>query len=127
MAFRAMPHVTTGCSPFFLLHGREMTLPFNAHLKAKITNMNSTHSQRLASLKASLKLAYESVRRANRKSHVNNKKYYDRRAKHRQFQAGDYVDLYRPARKPGLSRKFHKVWTGTFKVTAKNSDLITRS
>ena len=119
MAFRATPHVTTGYSPFFLLHGREMILPTNADLKAKITNTNPSHSQRLASLKTSLKLAYESVRRATRKSHENNKKYYDRRAKLRQFQVGDHVYLHNTARKPGLSRKFHKASTGTFKVTAK--------
>ena len=123
MAFRATPHVTTGYSPFFLLNGREMTLPSNVDLKAKVTNTNSSHSQRLASLKASLKLAYESVRCANRKSHDNNKKYYDRRAKHRQFQAGDYVYLYSPATKLGLPGIFHKVWTGPFKVTAKILDL----
>ena len=40
-----------------------------------------------------------------------------------QFQAGDYVYLYSPARKPGLSRKFHKAWTSPFIITAKISDL----
>ena len=99
-----------------------MTLPRNADLKAKVTNIKSSHSQRLANLKGTLKLAYESVRRANRKSR-DNKKYYDRRAKHRQFQAGDYVDLNNPARQPGLSRKFHKYWAGPYEKAAKISDL----
>ena len=31
--------------------------------------------------------------------------------------------LYNPARKPGQCHKFHKLWTGPFKVTAKLSDL----
>ena len=31
--------------------------------------------------------------------------------------------MYNPAKKPGLCHKFHKPWTGPFKVTAKLSDL----
>ena len=43
--------------------------------------------------------------------------------KNREFQKGEWIYLYNPARKPGLSRKFHRAWTGPFKVAAKISDL----
>jgi len=33
------------------------------------------------------------------------------------------VYLYNPAKKPGLTRKFHKPWTGPFKIVKKISDL----
>ena len=36
MAKRATPSTATGYGPIFLLHGREMTLPSNEDLKAKI-------------------------------------------------------------------------------------------
>jgi len=35
MAFRATPNITTKYSSFYLLHGREMALPTNEHLKDK--------------------------------------------------------------------------------------------
>jgi hypothetical protein len=63
------------------------------------------------------------VKWANKKSHQGNKKYQDRRAKHREFKVGDLVHLYQPARRPGLSAKFFRPWTGPHQVTAKISNL----
>ena len=77
----------------------------------------------LESLKYSLKLAYESVRKANRKSHLNNRRIYDRKARPRSFKIGNLVYLNNPDRKPGQCYKFHKPWTGPFKVTAELSYL----
>ena len=61
--------------------------------------------------------------RKNKKSHLKNKRLYDRKAKLRSFQTGDIVYLYNPAKKPGKCFKFHKYWTGPFQITAKLSDL----
>jgi len=38
MTYRATPHSTTGYSPFYLPHGREMILPNEGDLKAKISH-----------------------------------------------------------------------------------------
>ena len=46
-----------------------------------------------------------------------------RKAKLRKFHTGNLVYLFNPSVKPGLSRKFHKVWSGPFRITAKISDL----
>jgi len=43
MSHRATPHSTTGFSPFFLLHGREMILPSHDVLKARVTGGNLDH------------------------------------------------------------------------------------
>jgi transposase InsO family protein len=123
MAYRATPNTVTGYSPFYLMHGREMLLPSSDNLKAKISKLPLDHTQRLQNLKDSLKLAYKTVRQANRKSRRKNKKLYDRKAKLRSFQKGDFVYLFNPAVKPGLSRKFHKPWSGPYRITAKISDL----
>jgi ribosomal protein L21E len=123
MGYRATPHTTTGYSPFYLLHGREMSLPGNDNLKAKVATNARDIDQRIESLKASLKSALRSVKWANRRSHERNKKYHDRRAKLREFEVGDLVYLFQPARRPGLSARFFCPWTGPHQVTAKSSNL----
>jgi len=114
--YRATPNSVTGHSPFFLLHGREMEIPNNDNLKARISSENPSQKRSLENLEASLNLAYKLVAKANRKSHQNNKRLYDRRVKVRDFKENDLVYLYNPAKKPGLTRKFHKPWTGPFKI-----------
>jgi len=85
-----------------------MSLPGNDNLKAKVATNARDIDQRIESLKASLRSAFRSVKWANKKSQQRNKKYHDRRAKHREFEVGDFVYLYQPARKPGLSAKFFR-------------------
>ena len=123
MAYRATPNSVTGYNPFYLLHGREMVLPSSDNLKAKISQENPDHKRRLESLKSSLKLAYQAVAKANRTSHLNNKRLYDRKAKSRYFQVGDLVYLHNTSVKKGLSKKFSKPWTGLFQVTKRHSEL----
>ena len=119
MGYRATPHTTTGYSPFYLLHGREMSLPGNENLKAKVSTNPWDIDQRVENLKASLRSAFRSVKWANKKSHQKNKRYHDRRAKHREFVVGDLVYLYQLARRPSLSAKFFYPWTGPHQITAK--------
>ena len=80
-------------------------------------------SQEVDRLRASLKNAYKAVSVANRTAHQTNKRYYNRRARNREFQVDEWVYFYNPARKPGLSRKFFKPWSGIFQIMAKVSDL----
>jgi hypothetical protein len=91
-----------------LLHGREIVLPNSSNLKVKASRETPTHEQGLENLKASLKLAYKSVARANNNSHLRNKRLYDRKAKIRLFETGELIYLYNAAIKPSLSRKFAK-------------------
>ena len=123
MAYRATPNSVTGYSPFHLLHGREVVLPSSDNLKVKISQENPDHKRRLESLKSGLKLAYQAVGKANRTSHRNNKRLYDRKAKSRYFKVGDLVYLHNPSVKKGLSKKFSKPWTGLFQATKRHSEL----
>ena len=102
-----------------------MALPNSDNLKVKLSKQKESFDQdcRLQNLKSSLQLTYKAVKKANRQSHLNNKRLYDRKVKLRSFQLEDIVYFYNPARKPGKCFKFHKFWTGPFKITAKLSDL----
>jgi len=72
-----------------------MTLPSNDDLKVKLSNdvKNSDHIHRLDNLKSSLKLVYQSVKKANKKSPLNNKMLCDRKAKLRSSEIGELVCL----------------------------------
>jgi len=100
-----------------------MTLSSNETLKAKIPKTAHDLSEQMDRLRANLKNAYKPVTIRNRTAHQTNKRCYDRRPGHREFKLGEWVYLYNPARKPGLSRKFCKPWSGPFQITAKVSDL----
>jgi transposase InsO family protein len=121
MSYRAIPNNITGYSPFYLLHGWEMTLPNHANLKAKVTEENPDHKQRLERLKSSLKLIYDAVTKANKASH--HKRLYDRKAKVQHFKVGDLVYLYNPSVKLGLTKKFSRAWTGPYRITKRLSEL----
>jgi len=81
-----------------------MAIPANENLGPKIPKPTLGPEQLIESLKARLRQAYQAVAKANRKSHVANKKRYYRRAKHRSFKVGSYVNLYNLARKPELTK-----------------------
>jgi len=95
MAYRATPNTVTGYSPYYLLHGREMTLPKSDNLKAKVSSENPDQNSKLKNLQSSLKLAYQQVARANKKSYLNNKFWYDRKAKQRKFEVSDFIFIIR--------------------------------
>jgi hypothetical protein len=68
MAYRVTPNKTTGYSPFFLQHGREMSRPVN-NIKPKVSTNARDLDQRIESLKTSLRSAYRSVKREDKMSH----------------------------------------------------------
>ena len=117
ISHRATPHTTTGYSLFYLLHGREMVLPSTENLKAHLPKDNTDVDQGLENLKSNLRLAYKLAAKTNRKSHLNNKRLYDRKAKSQESEVQDLVYLYNPALKPGLTRKFAKPWSGPCQIT----------
>jgi len=66
-----------------------MVLPNSNDLKAKVLKGNSDHNSRLENLKSSLRLACKLVKKANKNSHLKNKRLYDTKAKLRSLQIGD--------------------------------------
>jgi len=122
MSYRATPNTTTGYSRFYLC-GLEIALPSTDNFKARLPKENTGEDQCLENLKSNLRLAYKLADKANRKSHQNNKRLYDRKAKPRELEIQDLVYLYNPALKPHFTRKFAKLWSGPCQVTNKISEL----
>ena len=87
MAYRKTPHGTSKYSPFYILHGREMTLPSLQSLRVKLSPevRDTDHAPRLENLKSNFRTAYKMARDYARESHANNKRYNDRSAKEREF------------------------------------------
>jgi len=84
---------------------------------------STSQDRRIENLKASLRMAYKEVAKANRKAHQNSKRFYDRKAKARHFEVNDLMYLYTPAMKAGLTKKFKKFWSGPYKIIRKISEL----
>ena len=59
MAYRATPHGTSGYTPYYLLHGREMILPTSQYLRAKLSPdvRDTEYAPRLENLKSTRKSA----------------------------------------------------------------------
>ena len=124
-AYRATPHSTTGYSPFYLVHGREMVLSNEGDLKAKVSPsiQDAEQIRRLENFKSSLRKAHKEVRIYKEKMHQKNKNYYDMKAKKRTFEVNDRVFLFCPTRKPGRCHTFRPFWQGPFIVVQKLSHL----
>jgi transposase InsO family protein len=107
MAYRNTPHGTSKYSPFYMLHGREMVLTSMQSLRAKLPPeiRETDHEPRFENLKSKLRTAYKLARDHSRKSHAANKRYYGRSSKERELAVGDFVYLYNPAIKVGVSAK----------------------
>ena len=119
MAYRATPCTqSTQYSPYFMVFGREMKLPFDIEWIPK-ENLNCTAQQHLArileNLETTRKIATENIEEAQKKY----KKYYDLKVKEPKFEAGDKVWLYNTKVPVGLSKKFHRMWTGPYYITLK--------
>jgi len=112
MAYRHTPHGSTGYSPYFLLHGREMVLPTTQDIRAKLSPKvkGTDYEGKLENLKSSLNLAYKMVRRNIRKSNETNRQYYERKAKKRSFKVNDWVYLFNPTRKRGECSTLKFLW-----------------
>jgi hypothetical protein len=100
-----------------------MGLPSTDNLKARFPKEHTDEDQGLENLKSNLKLVYKLAAKANRKSHLNNKRLDDRKTKTRGFEVQNLVYLYNPALKSGFIRKFAKPWIGPCQITKKISKI----
>ena len=116
-AYREAPHSSTGFSPFMLVYGRDVRSPLHI-LRDALEGRISSDSEVISSyeyvmnlqerLRDTLKLAREELA----KSQINNAKYFNVKAKSRQFRIGDQCLLLLPTH----SNKLLAKWQGPFEI-----------
>ena len=119
MALRATPATqSTTYSPYFLVFGREMSLPLDVALLPKKT-LGKSAQHHLGELLHSLEVAREVASQNMEKAQKPYKSIYDRKVKEPNFAPGDKVWIFNPKVPVGLSRKLHNKWTGPYYITLK--------
>ena len=115
-AYREVPQSSLGFSPFELLYGRTVRGPMTI-LKELWSNETDspeikTTYQYIVDLRERLDETCKLAQNELSKSQVKGKKYFDRKAKPRKFNAGDQVLVLLPME----SNKLLVKWQGPFKV-----------
>ena len=109
--------------PFYLIYGRDVTLPQDLMLDSKSNSKRTIESEDINQFKAHLiKVLNEAYQKLNlRKDEMQRKykNYYDKFQKEVNFEIGDLVMVYVPTNTEGLSYKLLSHWDGPWEVTKK--------
>uniref|UniRef100_A0A7M5XFT0 Reverse transcriptase n=1 Tax=Clytia hemisphaerica TaxID=252671 RepID=A0A7M5XFT0_9CNID len=121
-AYRTSVNESRKESPYYLMFGREATLPSDLQFNPgkKLSPQVEDHRARIVGqVQMAQRIANENLKKAQRK----NKHYYDQNVKGKEFKVGDEVWLHNKARQKGLSPKLMAKWIGPFRITKKLSEV----
>ncbi|XP_069136668.1 uncharacterized protein [Argopecten irradians] len=120
-AYRASPHVSTGCSPNLLMLGREINLPLDIMVGGPENEAEvCCYNMYVDWLQHALREAFGLAREKLGVSASRQKNYYDRGLKARKYEIGTFVWRWYP---PALNNKLGMGWSGPFKVIGKLSSV----
>ena len=113
-AYRDTPHCVTGFSPFTLLFGRDVRGPLELLRNAWVEGESEEADvcEWLLSVKARMVEMAVVVSDREKKAKETMKRFYDRSAKVKTFEAGDMVLV----RKPGIQCKMGDSWEGPYQI-----------
>ena len=120
MAYNTSVQSTTGFSPFSLMFGRQARMPIDVVYGSP--NEEKTPSEHAASLRERLESAYQRVREQMSHKLDRQKEYYNRKVHGQPYSAGDLVWLHAVAVPRGRTKKFHRPWTGPYKIMQRIGD-----
>ena len=126
MAYRSSVHDVTKKTPNMLMLGRELPLPSHLLLSTpEPERENKTVHGYATKLRSKLQRSHEEARRNSFKGMKHQKRQYDRRAEKKTLQPGQFVWLYNPTKKIGLSPKLQIQWEEKpYEVVQMLSDLV---
>ncbi|UYV80769.1 hypothetical protein LAZ67_19001675 [Cordylochernes scorpioides] len=119
-AYNTARQVSTGFTPFFLVHGREAETTLDTIFPYSSASEGEEFIQLVASRAEE---ARQIARHHIFKAQETNKLNYDARHKGKVYQPGDLVWIFTPIRRVGLSEKLLKRYFGPYKVIKKISDV----
>ena len=123
-AYRSTPHCVTGFSPFTLMYGRDVKGPLDVLQDSWLDGdcENANVCEWLVSIQAKMAELSTIVSDRERAAKTKMKKYYDRTAKVKTFEAGEMVLVW----KPGIHSKMGASWEGPFQVEKRISPVTYR-
>jgi hypothetical protein len=114
MAYRTSVQESTGCTPFYLMFGREGRLPADVMFRLPSSPMQvNKYAQ---DMRFRMEQAYQLVRNRLQLQQQRQKAIYDRTTNGSSYAIGDHVWLHCPAVPKGKSAKLHRYWQGPYKV-----------
>ena len=125
MAYSTSVQATTGYTPFFLMFGRQATIPADV-MYGTNSSEEVSPNEYAANLRSRLCAAYDHVRDHINTAQARQKEFYDQRVHGKPHSIGDQVWLHSPVVPRGGSKKFHHLWTGPFVVVKRLSDATYR-
>ncbi|XP_039278920.1 uncharacterized protein LOC120350320 [Nilaparvata lugens] len=117
MAYRSVAHASTGYSPHYMQHGREMTLPGEFLIKNDLKGLPV--EEHVKQLKHRLQEAFSEAFRNSSKSAERRLQTTNKDRKLRNFREGEMVYLHDPALRPGDAKKWHHPWGGPYQIKKK--------
>ena len=119
MGMRSHPNTeTSGFSPFKMMFGGEMRLPFDVNLIPKDI-LRPTDKIFINDLLDTLKLVHGSAKTNSELTQTESKEKHDLKAKQSDFKLGELVLRKVHKHTPGLSSKLEPKWDGPYYIVAK--------
>ena len=123
MAYRSTEQETTGCSPNYLMLGREVATPLDISYEMPTSIKDIPVNTWAWELKERLEEAHKFVRRNVDQAMLRQKTLYDQKLKWKTFAVDEEVYVYFPRYTVGTSKKLTQFWRGPFKVVSKCTDV----
>ena len=119
MSIRSAPNTeTSGYSPFKMLFGDEMRLPFDTSLIPRET-LGPEAKTHVTQLIDRLKMVHEQATKNSELSQTESKHKHDIKTKESNFLLGEQILLKVHKTRPGLAKKFEDKFTGPFYIREK--------
>ena len=130
LAMRTAKCRTTGYSPFFMMFGREATLPLDLvygspHASSQDSEGFERHDWG-RKLRDRLEKAYKFARDNLRLEVRRQRRRYQQKSPHGKLWVGDQVWLFTPRSQPGAGRKLSRYWTGPYQILEVISPVVFR-